>query len=158
MSHSPLHLYTDGSCDVETNIGAWAAILLLQEEKVVLSGVEKDTTHNRMELLAAINAIHHLDKTQYSASEIIVFTDSQYIVGLPARKVKLQQSNFKTKTGKLIRNDDLLKQIFELLENRNLSFTKVKAHQRKTATHNYNREVDKLVRKTLRTFLKKERH
>ena len=43
-------IYTDGSCHTQQCIGAWAAIILIDQQKIVLSGRENDTTHNRMEI------------------------------------------------------------------------------------------------------------
>ena len=70
------------------------------------------------------------------------------------RKEKLVTTGFKTKKGTPVRNVDLLKQFFRYLENINVDFIKVKAHQRKTPEKNYNREVDKRVRQILRAEVK----
>jgi ribonuclease HI len=53
-------IYTDGSCHTQLCIGAWAAIILIDEEKITLSGKDLDTTHNRMEILAVTEALEYL--------------------------------------------------------------------------------------------------
>ena len=53
-------IYTDGSCHTQHCIGAWASIVFIGNEKIILSGKEINTTHNRMELLAVINAVEYI--------------------------------------------------------------------------------------------------
>ena len=56
MKGSPIIIYTDGSCNPEYKIGAWAVVLFVEDEKIVLSGTAEQTTHQRMELTAVIRA------------------------------------------------------------------------------------------------------
>ena len=53
--HSTIIIYTDGSCHTQQQIGAWSSIILVDDEKISLSGIEINTTHQRMELLALKN-------------------------------------------------------------------------------------------------------
>ena len=86
-------IYTDGSCHSQSRAGAWVAILLMGMDKIVLSGQEADTTHNRMELVAVINALTYL-KTSHSGIRKL---RSEYpcpwawdgiFTGMPSREVK----------------------------------------------------------------------
>lgn len=128
--------------------GAWAAIVFIGEEKVLLSGEESGTTHNRMELLAVINAIDYLDKRGYSDRKFEIYSDSQYVVNLLTRKEKLKQKKFITNKGTLIQNADLVQILIKQMESHDLFFTKVKAHQKNGDRLNH--EVDHIVRKLVR--------
>lgn len=148
MNH--VDIYTDGSCDTQTRRGAWVAILLINGEKVVLSGIASDTTHNRMELAAVIAGITYMEKNFEDNQHLHIYTDSQYVTGLMLRRDKLIKTNFITSKGTLLRNADLIKKLYELETQIHLVFTKVKAHQKQGAAINYNIDADKLVRKLMR--------
>ena len=69
-------IYTDGACSGNPGPGGWAAIILLDDKiKNEISGSEKNTTNNKMELLAPIKAIQKFKKK----SEILIYTDSTYV-------------------------------------------------------------------------------
>ena len=116
---------------------------------MVLSNIETDTTHNRMELLGVINAIEYLDKNKLGEQDIEVYSDSQYVVNLLTRKTRLKQKSFITKKGTPIQNSDLVQKLIQQIETHNINFTKVKAHQKDGDV--MNREVDILVRNLVRT-------
>ncbi len=103
-----------------------------------------------MELTAVIKAFEYVKAQAYNFGEIVVYSDSQYVVQLYGRKKKLQRNNFRTKKGKPIQNTDLVERLICLMGTIEIRFVKVKAHQKKTESLNYNREVDKLARKLLR--------
>ena len=69
-------IYTDGACSGNPGPGGWAAIILVDNKiKDEISGSEKNTTNNKMELLAPIRAIQKFKKK----SEILIYTDSTYV-------------------------------------------------------------------------------
>jgi ribonuclease HI len=151
---SIIQIYTDGSCHTQLVIGAWGAIILVDDKKVVLSAVETDTTHNRMELLGVIKAVEYLEAHKWvdpdcHQDDIEVYSDSQYVVNLLIRKARLKQKNFLTKKGTPIQNADLVQKLIKQIELYGISFVKVKAHQKDGDT--MNREVDILVRNLVRT-------
>jgi ribonuclease HI len=148
-------IYTDGSCHTQHLVGAWAAIILMDGYKTVLTGKENNTTHNRMEITAVISSITHIIQNHKTISELRIVSDSQYVIGLISREVKFRLSNFKTKAGKDIRNIDLVKELLNLVSEINVTFVKIKAHQKPTDVVNYNIEVDKLCRQLLRESLDK---
>ncbi len=156
MIGSLIKIYTDGSCHTQQKTGAWAAILLIDQQEVVLQDVVLETTHNRMELLAPIKAIEYLKTQKIAFESLSIFSDSQYVVNLLLRKERLQQSAFCTKKGTPIRNADLVKTLIKYLDCENIHLVKVKAHQKKTEQINYNRKVDQLARKSLRSFINRK--
>lgn len=155
MKKQTVEIYTDGSCNSKYKTGGWAAIIFIDKEKVVLQGIENNTTHNRMELIAVIEAINYVLKKQSEFDVIRVYTDSQYVERIPGRAKKLITSNFLTKSDKHIRNVDLIKALISLIHQSNIEFVKVKAHRKLSETVNYNREVDKLARKLVRKEIDK---
>jgi len=142
--------YTDGSCHTQIKTGAWASIINLEGEKIKLSGVEQNTTHNRMEIKACIESIKYIIEKNTVLGAIQIYTDSQYVVGLLERKNKLKATGFQTKAGNSIQNTDLVQELIILLEKYPIKLIKVKAHQKKDETENLNIEVDKMVRRLLR--------
>ncbi|MFW5804350.1 MAG: ribonuclease H family protein [bacterium] len=156
MNQQQIEIYTDGSCHTRQKSGAWASILLMGDEKIVIKGEEKNTTHNRMELLAVLKAIEYLDKKQYDA-ELIIYTDSQYVCGIPGRKEKFKQRNYMTNKGILVQNADLVKELVKQIESHCIQFIKIKAHQKlDTDSCRYNNQVDRLSRKTMRSNCRNE--
>ena len=147
-------IYTDGSCDSHSGQGAWVAIILTGGEKVVLSGSMSGTTHNRMELSAVIEGITYAQNNFKGIQYLHIYSDSQYVTGLMARQDKLSSANFITSKGSVIRNADLVKELYILGARTQLIFTKVKAHQKQGAAINYNIDADKLVRKIMREELR----
>jgi ribonuclease HI len=130
-------------------VGGWAAIVLNEGKKTILKGIEHNTTHNRMEITAVLNAIDFAVAT-YPRISIEVFTDSQYVVGLRERMDRLQSSNFITKAGNVLNNTDLIQELFLRMKNHDITFQKVKAHLKNTGEENLNREVDMICRKIMR--------
>ena len=79
-----IEIYTDGSCLSNPGPGGWAAIVLQDGSKRELHGGEKDTTNNRMEILAVIKGLEALPES----SEVTIFSDSQYVVSTMTRNWK----------------------------------------------------------------------
>lgn len=144
-------IYTDGSCHTQLQIGGWAAIVFVNDERFFLSGKENNTTHQRMELVAIIKALELVQQKFAVIKTVSVFSDSQYAIGLIRREEKLKQQNFCTKSGKTINNADLVKQFLVLTNSLTVEFTKIKAHQRSNEIHVlHNQEVDKFSRSIVR--------
>jgi ribonuclease HI len=154
MSESKFTIFTDGSCHTQYKIGAWAAVIFHNENRNQLSGICTNTTHNRMELLAVIESLDYLKGHFEKIGIIEIITDSQYVADIHKREEKLITNQFKTKSGKTIQNDDLVKRLIHHISQNNIEFIKIKAHQKEGINTNYNRQVDKLVRKNLRLKVK----
>ncbi len=129
-------------------MGAWASILFIKNNKILLKGVEINTTHNRMELQAVIKAIDYLNENNLCDTDIIVYSDSQYVVNLTDRQQKLANKNFITKKGKPIQNNDLVQLLLNQINNHNITLIKVAAHKKDGNV--FNKEVDIIVRKLVR--------
>ena len=150
---STIRIYTDGSCNTTLKTGGWAAIIFLDNEKIILKGIEFNTRQNRMELTAVIESLQFIEKKNNSQKLINVYSDSQYVIGIPERTEKLKSNYFLTARGKPVRNADLVEKLIHLIETTNIEFIKVKAHQKKDELENYNREADKISRKIVRNYL-----
>jgi ribonuclease HI len=149
-----IECYTDASYNPKFDRGTWASIIFVHNKKKVIKKVEKSTNHNRLELKAIIETIKYLSDFN---EEVIIYTDSQYAANLKSRSEKLAKKNFKTAKGNLIRNFDLVQELLFLLSSMDVKLIKVKAHMKKDESENYNREVDILVRRMLRDYLKRNK-
>ncbi|MES2647131.1 MAG: RNase H family protein [Bacteroidota bacterium] len=147
-------IYTDGSCDTQLRVGAWVAIILYDKTKQVISGIETDTTHNRMELMAVIEAIKFVNSEFKVQTAMMIFSDSQYVTGLPNRKKSMESTGFLTRKGTPVQNELLVKILFNILSDVHVNFEKVIAHQKKTTIINYNIEADLFARKLVREKVK----
>ena len=144
-----INIYTDGSCHTQHCAGAWVCIIFINGEKIILSDIEYNTTHNRMELLGVIKALKYI-RNNYTPKLIRITTDSQYVTGLQAREAKFIDHHYTTKKGTPISNADLVKELLELILVLPVEFIKIKAHQKKNAIVNYNIEADFLSRYMVR--------
>ena len=144
----PIEIYTDGSSHTQKLIGAWAAIIYYNKTKIIIKQVETNTSHNRMEMQAVIQAIKFVD-TNYSTNiPIIINSDSQYVVNLVDRKEKLKKNEFITRKGNPVKKLDLVITLIDQIETHEITFNKIKAHVKDGDIKN--REVDLLVRKLMR--------
>ncbi|MBN1253212.1 MAG: ribonuclease HI [Bacteroidales bacterium] len=155
MDNNIFEVFTDGSCNTKLNIGAWAAIIINNDTIKTISDYALETTNNRMELTAIIKAVEYIETNFENIEKIDLYSDSQYVVNLPEREKKFVENDFLTKKGEYIQNVDLVKKILDLYHKHNINFEKVKAHQKKTEEKNYNIDVDKLSRKIVREFVRK---
>jgi ribonuclease HI len=150
--HIPV--FTDGSCDTRYLVGAWVAILVIAGQKIELSGIAKGTSHHRMELTAVIEAIRYIREEGHQDTPVIIYSDSQYVTGLVERQPKLEMQDFKTKSGKGTRNEDLVKIFYSVKQDLPLTFIKVKAHH-KSDTPLLNIEADIKSRNRVRDEVKR---
>ncbi len=149
-----VEIYTDGSCHTQHGAGAWASVIIYNGNKFELSGECADTTHNRMELSAVINAIRYTDDNKMVGS-IVVYTDSQYVSLIPERKEKIKRKNYRTNKGTIMQNVDLVEILINQIETHNIRFVKIKAHQKNNDSVTLlNTEVDKLARELVRKQIK----
>tara|TARA_B100000965_G_C18973798_1_gene490967 strand:- start:40 stop:465 length:426 start_codon:yes stop_codon:yes gene_type:complete len=133
-------IYTDGSCLTNPGNGGWAAIINENNEIKKISGNEKNTTNNRMELLAPINAL----KTIKPGSVIKIYTDSQYVKnGITDWINKWLSNNWKTSKKENVKNKDLWIELYNLNNSLNIEWNWVKAHDGNAL----NEEVDLLAKK-----------
>ena len=145
-----ISIYTDGSCHPQQKIGGWAAIIQLTDTRVTLKGMVKHTTHQRMELAAALNALDYLEKNSLLDLPVVIYTDSQYLIQIQTRCTRLVDNNYLSPQGKPIRNVDLVSRLVDYLTSSRIDFFKVIAHQKKTTTENINRDADRIARSIVR--------
>ena len=133
-------IYTDGSCLTNPGNGGWAAIINDEKEIRKISGSEKNTTNNRMELLAPINAL----KDMKPGVEIKIYTDSQYVKnGITEWINTWLANNWKTSKKEDVKNKDLWIDLHNLNKSLNIQWNWVKAHD----GNPLNEEVDLLAKK-----------
>ena len=135
-----IKIYTDGSCMSNPGNGGWAAIININGEIKKISGSEKNTTNNRMELMAPINALKNIN----SKDPIEIFTDSKYVKnGITEWINTWVLNNWKTSKKENVKNKDLWLELHKLNQSLNIKWNWVKAH----AGDPLNEEVDMLAKK-----------
>ena len=135
-----IKIYTDGSCLKNPGNGGWAAIICTDDKIKKISGSEKDTTNNRMELLAAINALK-----EFNSEDLIeIYTDSKYVKnGITEWINNWLSNNWKTSKKEDVKNKDLWIDLYNLNKSLNIKWNWVKAHD----GNRLNEEVDLLAKK-----------
>lgn len=132
-------IYSDGGSDPNPGIGGWAAILQFGEHEKVVTGNDPDTTNNRMELTAAVNALATLKRP----CSIEFYTDSQYLRrGITEWIDGWEAKGWKSSSGKPIQNVDLWKALRPLVKQHTIEWHWVKGH----AGNVMNERVDVLAR------------
>lgn len=133
-------VYTDGSCLGNPGKGGWAALIIKNDKEEIIFGSEKNSTNNRMELTAAINA---LLKTKES-KKIKIYTDSKYLKdGIEKWINNWKKNDWKNANKKDVKNKDLWTKLDNLISKKQISWEWVKAH----SVNEYNNKVDILARK-----------
>ncbi len=133
-------VYTDGSCLGNPGRGGWAAVIIKNNQEEIIFGSEKNSTNNRMELTAAINA---LLKTKES-KKIKIYTDSKYLKdGIEKWINNWKNNNWKNANKKDVKNKDLWTKLDTLINKKQISWEWVKAH----SINEYNNKVDILAKK-----------
>ena len=132
-------IYTDGACSGNPGPGGWGVIILDEEEnQVSLSGKEKSTTNNRMELMAPIMALKKIKKS----SQITIYTDSTYLKdGITIWINNWKKNDWKSANKKPVKNKDLWVILDKLTEKKLIIWKWVKAH----AGNKFNEIADKLA-------------
>lgn len=145
-----LFAYTDGACSGNPGPGGWGALLIARDGDTVLKerelkGGARDTTNNRMELLAAINALEALDRP----SSLTVITDSAYVKGGVTGWIHgWKRNGWKTSTRKPVKNEDLWRRLDAAQARHDVQWEWVKGH----AGHPENERADALARAGMAPF------
>ena len=135
-------IYTDGACSGNPGPGGWGAILISGEHRKELRGGELATTNNRMELMAAIQALEALKKP----CRVELHTDSKYVQqGIHEWIHSWKKRGWLTADKKPVKNDDLWKRLDAARARHNVDWRWVKGH----AGHELNERADALARKGL---------
>lgn len=120
-------IFTDGSSKGNPGPGAYGAVVVLPEGKVIeLGSFDKHTTNNRMELSGAISALAEISKKK---EEIIIYTDSKYVInGVTGWIFGWQKNNWQTKEKKAVLNKDLWEQLVVLIKDKKIKWNYVGGH------------------------------
>lgn len=141
MSNEPknIELYSDGACSGNPGPGGWGALLRFKGNERELSGGEKQTTNNRMELMGVISGLESLKEV----CRVNVFTDSQYIANafLKDWLTSWKKNGWKTAAKKPVKNRDLWERLLVQADRHELSWNWIKGH----AGHPENERCDTLA-------------
>ncbi|MCO5141583.1 MAG: ribonuclease HI [Oligoflexia bacterium] len=131
-SSQPIILYTDGACSGNPGPGGWGSILLSPKGYVVeLGGAEKESTNNRMELMAAIAGLEWLkERKELTTKQVNIYTDSKYFIqGLESWIYGWKKNGWKNSEGNPVANQDLWQRIDLLQRDFSLKLEYVPGHQ-----------------------------
>ena len=139
-------IYTDGACRGNPGPGGWGALLIYNDARKTIYGGEKDTTNNRMEMIAVIEAL----KLIKSDCEISLYTDSKYVMdGVSKWLSGWKQKGWKTSNKKPVKNQDLWESIDACITKHNIEWHWVKGHAgnpgNELADELANRGIDELI-------------
>ena len=137
-------IYTDGACSGNPGPGGWGVVIFDNNNKQKnISGSEKNTTNNRMELSAAIMALKKI-KTN---SEVVIYTDSTYVKnGITEWVLKWKENGWKNSNKEPVKNKDLWEKLDNLCEQNTINWKWVKGH----ASNKYNNLADELATKAIK--------
>lgn len=140
-------IYTDGSSKGNPGRGGWSAIIIYdgkseirstKSEIIEIGGREENTTNNRMEIMAAIEALKNVPEN----SEIEIFSDSEYLIkGITIWIKNWQKNNWKTKDKREVVNRDLWEKLFVETEKGKVEWKKVLGH----SGHSLNERCDEIA-------------
>jgi ribonuclease HI len=134
-------VYTDGGCDPNPGPGGWGAVIEHGDREQVLSGSERETTNNRMELTATIEALHWLEGS-FGQCVVDLYTDSQYLRrGITEWLDGWVARGWRTKANRPVKNQDLWVRLAELNNVHKVSWRWLKGH----AGHRQNERADQLA-------------
>ena len=142
MSQPRVDIFTDGACSGNPGPGGWAAILRAGKHERELSGGERATTNNRMELTAVIRALEALKKP----SAAVVHTDSRYVMDGATKWMKNWKKNgWRTADKKPVKNEELWRALEEASARHAISWRWVEGH----SGHTENERADALAREAI---------
>ena len=126
MTRPHVEIFTDGACSGNPGAGGWGAVLRHNGREKELAGGEKETTNNRMELTAVIEALSALKKP----CRVTLTTDSQYVANAIEQRwvYAWQAKNWRKADGKPALNVDLWQKLLPLLETHDVEFVWIRGH------------------------------
>ena len=139
-----IEIYTDGSSLGNPGPGGWGSVFV-EKDKIIkeFGGCEKNTTNNRMELMAVISALKYLEKEKYIGG-VVIHADSAYVLGgVTSWIVNWEKNGWRTSNKKSVLNQDLWQELIALIRSSKatLSWQKVKGH----SGHIYNDKADEIA-------------
>ena len=139
-------IYTDGACSGNPGPGGWGSILMYKNNKKEISGANKNTTNNIMELTAVIEALKIL---KYECN-VKIYSDSAYVVNAFNQKwiYGWMKKNWKNASNEPVKNKELWQELYDLTQRHNVTFIKVKGH----SDNEYNNRCDEMARNAILTL------
>lgn len=146
MTMKEVTIYTDGACSGNPGPGGWAAILMYGEHRKELSGAEKHTTNNRMEIQAVMEALSRLKEP----CRVKVYSDSAYVVNCFQQQwhVNWERRGWKNSKNQPVENQDLWKALLEAMKPHQVEYVKVKGH----SDNPWNNRCDELAVQAYQQF------
>jgi ribonuclease HI len=124
-ARNTVEIYTDGACSGNPGPGGWGCVLMFNGHRRELSGGEKETTNNRMEMMAVIEALEALKRPCH----VVVHTDSVYVMkGITEWMAQWKRRNWKTAARKPVKNVDLWQALEAALARHEVGWKWVKGH------------------------------
>lgn len=156
-----VNVYTDGACSKNPGPGGWGAIFVAGKKVMKMSGGDKNTTNNKMELKAVIESLRMIKKIESKRNkhhDYIIHSDSAYVVNAKEKNWLLvwQRNNWKNTKGDDVKNKELWEEFIELFTylvryHINVELRKVKGH----SGIKFNEEVDALARSEVQKQMEK---
>lgn len=144
MSDARVEIFTDGACSGNPGPGGWGAILRYGDREKELSGAERMTTNNRMELMAAIAALEALKRPV----AVVLTTDSQYVrQGITQWLAGWKKRGWRTASKQPVKNQDLWERLDKAAAQHRVEWQWVRGHQ----GHPENERADALARAAIAT-------
>jgi len=138
-----IEIFTDGACSGNPGPGGWGAILRYKQVEKELSGGSRQTTNNRMELTAVVEALRALKEP----CRVDLYTDSKYLKdGITSWIRNWKRNGWKTSTRQPVKNQDLWEALDEVVQEHEIEWHWIKGH----AGHVENERCDELARKAIR--------
>ena len=138
MNPQTVYIYTDGACKGNPGVGGWGALLRYGQHEKELLGGAAETTNNRMELTAVIEALRALKRS----SRVQICTDSQYVKnGMESWIEGWKKNGWQTASKQPVKNADLWRELDTLVQQHQVTWTWVKGH----AGHPENDRADALA-------------
>ncbi|MDR0571252.1 MAG: ribonuclease HI [Rickettsiales bacterium] len=145
MDKESVVIYSDGACSGNPGKGGWGAVLIYKNNQKEISGCEALTTNNRMELMAAIEALKLLKRY----CNVILYTDSQYVKrGVTEWLGGWKNNDWKNSKKEEVKNRDLWQQLDVLIGKHNVEWRWVKGHSGDI----HNDRVDYLARQSIKSI------
>lgn len=137
-------IYTDGACSGNPGPGGWGAILMYKDNKKEISGGNKKTTNNIMELTAVIEGL----KLLKFPCKVKLYSDSAYVVNAFIQKwiYGWLKNGWKNASKEPVKNKELWQELYDLTKIHEVEFIKVKGH----ADNEYNNRCDELARNAIK--------
>jgi ribonuclease HI len=124
-TNTTVDIYTDGACSGNPGPGGWGSVLLYNGHRRELSGGERATTNNRMELMAVIQALETLKRP----CDVVLYTDSVYVMkGMTEWLAQWKRRNWRTADRKPVKNVELWQRLEQAIQRHRVDWRWVRGH------------------------------